>query len=342
MLVENNYEVFFTIKDKDVTLDLIRNDNFEYKCLDKHYGNLFKKITGLISYTWKLYWLARLIKPDLMISIASISNAMVAFLLRKPSITFEDTENLEQVLIYKIFTDHIITPVSFRKYLGRKHIYYPGFHELAYLHPKSFNNESIDNRFSSDFEKLIIVRFVSWNASHDIGHKGISVKNKLRLVNQLSEFGKVVISSEKELNNGLKEFMYQGNVDEIHQLLSKASLLFGESATMASEAAMLGVPAIYIDNKGRGYTDELEIKYGLVFNFSESEHDFNKALKKAIEILEDKNSKTKFKQRQQKMLSEKIDVTAFLFWLITHYPQSITQLKTDPKVFDPFFSPPRN
>ena len=31
-------------------------------------------------------------------------------------------------------------------------------------------------------EKYVILRFVSWNASHDIGHKGISYENKLKAI----------------------------------------------------------------------------------------------------------------------------------------------------------------
>jgi hypothetical protein len=41
---------------------------------------------------------------------------------------------------------------------------------------------------------------------------------------------------------------------------------FGESATMASECAVLGVPAVYAADTGRGYTDEQEVRYGLVRN----------------------------------------------------------------------------
>ena len=55
--------------------------------------------------------------------------------------------------------------------------------------------------------------------------------------------------------------------EKIHHALYYADLFYGESPTMASEAACLGTPARYIDHKGRGYTDEQERKYGLVFNF---------------------------------------------------------------------------
>ena len=38
---------------------------------------------------------------------------------------------------------------------------------------------------------------------------------------------------------------------------------------MASESAVLGVPAIYVATTGRGYTDEQESRYGLVRNLRE-------------------------------------------------------------------------
>ena len=39
------------------------------------------------------------------------------------------------------------------------------------------------------------------------------------------------------------------------------------------------------------------------------------------------NLKEEFKARRQKMLSEKIDVTAFLVWFIEHYPESIRRVQ---------------
>ena len=46
------------------------------------------------------------------------------------------------------------------------------------------------------------------------------------------------------------------------------------------EAAVLGTPSIYIDDKGRGYTDEQESEYKMVFNFSESERDQIRSISK--------------------------------------------------------------
>ena len=38
---------------------------------------------------------------------------------------------------------------------------------------------------------------------------------------------------------------------------------------MSSEAAVLGVPAVFIATTGRGYTDDEERRYGLVRHFTE-------------------------------------------------------------------------
>ena len=42
---------------------------------------------------------------------------------------------------------------------------------------------------------------------------------------------------------------------------------------MSSEAAVLGVPAVFIATTGRGYTDDEERRYGLVRHFTEDQFD---------------------------------------------------------------------
>ena len=64
-----------------------------------------------------------------------------------------------------------------------------------------------------------------------------------------------------------------GPVEDIHHLLAHAQLIVGESATMSSEAAVLGVPAVMIATTGRGYTDDQERRYGLVRHFTEDQYD---------------------------------------------------------------------
>ena len=67
--------------------------------------------------------------------------------------------------------------------LGRKHIRYNGFHELAYLHPNRFKPDIsvLDELKVKEGEKFVILRFVSWNATHDFGQAGLSFDQKKEL-----------------------------------------------------------------------------------------------------------------------------------------------------------------
>jgi predicted glycosyltransferase len=114
----------------------------------------------------------------------------------------------------------------------------------------------------------------------------------------------------------------------MHDAIAFAGMVFGESATMATEAAVLGVPAIYLDNTSRLYTKEIENKYGLIFNFSESEKDQVNAIEKAIEVLQ--KPKRVWEEGRRKLLDDKINVTDFLVWFVENYPESISQIKKDP------------
>jgi predicted glycosyltransferase len=70
----------------------------------------------------------------------------------------------------------------------------------------------------------------------------------------------VFISSESRLPEELSPYNLPISVDKMHHLMAFANLYIGESATMASECAVLGVPAIFIATTGRGYTTEQEQK----------------------------------------------------------------------------------
>jgi predicted glycosyltransferase len=105
---------------------------------------------------------------------------------------------------------------------------------------------------------------------------------------------------------------------------------------MASEAAVLGVPAIYLDNTGRCYTREEEEKYGLVFNFTESEDDQQKSIQKGVELLSTPGILAEWQTRRQKMLRDKIDVTAFLAWFVENWPESMKIMKETPDYTERF------
>jgi uncharacterized protein len=288
---------------------------------------------GLIKYDVMQIITGLKFKPDVFISHSSMYAAQAAFMLRKPHIALEDTFNFEQIRLYEPFSQVILTSDYEHPLKKDKVIKYAGYHELAYLHRNNFKPDgNIKNELDLGInEKYVIIRFVSWNATHDRGHSGISLENKIKAVKEFEKKAKVFISSESELPEELKKYQLKTPSYKMHNIMAFSTMLFGESATMASECAMLGVPSIYLDDTGRYYTRDLEQKYGLVFNYSESLEDQQKAIDKGNELLNILNIKEEWQKRKQKMLDDKIDVTAFLVWFVENYPASVSVMKETPE-----------
>jgi predicted glycosyltransferase len=206
-------------------------------------------------------------------------------------------------------------------------ITYDGYHELAYLHPSRFSpDENIFSILNLDKnEPYIIIRFVSWDASHDIGQKGFSLAQKEKIIKTLSKKIKLFVSSENELPENLKSYKIKIPPERMHDALAFATLFIGEGSTMATECAILGTPSIYINSLEPLYIKEQE-NYGLLFNYRKGDG----ILEKALDLLKDNKLKGEFYKRRNKMLSEKIDLTAFTVWFVENYPKSLEITKRDP------------
>ena len=169
----------------------------------------------------------------------------------------------------------------------------------------------------SENEKYIIVRFVSWNANHDFSQHGFTSPKDI--VPMLEPYGRILISSEVKLDANLERYRIKVPAEKIHDLLYYATLYIGEGATIASECAVLGTPAIYVNTLRLGYLDEQEERYGLVYNFSDPEMAQQQALARAIGLLQSPGLKQEWQSRRQKMLEDKIDVTRFMVELVEKY-----------------------
>ncbi|MHA2217596.1 MAG: DUF354 domain-containing protein [Candidatus Hodarchaeales archaeon] len=331
-LKKEGHEVKVVARSKDITVQLLKAYNIDYDVYGHNYKTLLKPY-GVVESDLKLHKIAKKFNPDIFVGKASPYFAHVSKFLRKPYICFSDTEhaNIANAITYP-FASVIITPSCFRKNLNeRKHIKYDGYEELSYLHPDYFkpDPEVLKSENIGEDETFIVVRFVSWGSAHDLQDKGFI--DKMELIKELEQLGRVCISSEKPLDRELKKFMITTSPEKIHHLLYYANLYIGESAPMATESAILGTPSIFVSSSRRCYTDELEEKYGLIYNFSNSKRQ-ELGLKKAHELIESKNSKKRWRKKAKKMISIKIDVTKFITDLITRYPESYSEFQRNPVV----------
>ncbi|MBX2889860.1 MAG: DUF354 domain-containing protein [Saprospiraceae bacterium] len=308
LLNKNGGKVLFTTRQKEFEIELLRSENLDYKSFGKHYLSITGKLWGLLKFNAQMLATALKFKPDLFISHGSVYAAPISFLLGKKHLSMEDTGNMEQIALYRPFTDTILTPDVFYRELGPKQVRYNGFHEIAYLHPDHFTPDPKIYQWLglNEGEQYAIVRFVAWKATHDIGHKGLSNEDKVKLVNKLSEKMRVFITSEAKLTDELEPYRFKIGPEKLHHALNYASIVVSEGSTVASEAGVLGTPAIYINPMPMAYCQEQE-KYGLVFNTSEAESVFSLV----DEILgQDRQA---FREKSKKMLAEKVNVTQFLY-----------------------------
>lgn len=329
---KKGHDIFFTCREKEFEIDLLHHYGFSYKSFGKKYKSPLGKIWGLIEFDVKEFLAGLKFKPDILLSAGSIYAAHASFLLGKHHIALEDTFNFEQIRLYLPFTNIVLTADYDHPLKSPKVIKYSGYQELAYLHPHRFQPDRrvLKELGVSSEEKYVIIRFVSWQATHDSGYKGISLENKIRAIKEFEKYAKVFISSEKQLPKELVKYKIKIPPYQMHDAIALASLLYGESTTMAEESAMLGIPAIINYKHITHYTKHLEREYCILFNFTLENQSQIKAIEKGIELLSNSRIKSEWQYRRQKMLTDKIDVTAFLVWFVENYPESVLRMRTDP------------
>lgn len=320
IMQKKGHEILFTCREKEFELYLLKKYGFKFYSFGKKYNSKPGKLWGLLKFDVKEFFTGLRFKPDIFLSHGSMYAAHAAFFLKKPHIAFEDTFNFEQVKLYLPFTDTVLTPDYDHPSLGDKEIRYAGYHELAYLHPNNFTPKKLPQ-----FNNVVLLRFVAWNATHDFKHGGIDNIVKMNLITLLESYGyRVLISSEGELPGELIKYRINIKPEEIHDVLSNISLFIGEGATMANEAALLGTPSIYINSRKACIGDLGDLD--LILHLKNNEN----LLKIIKSFIHNENIKNEWKNKAESIIKNKIDVTAFLVWFVENYPDSRIIMKKNP------------
>ncbi len=313
-LIERGHQILFTARDKDVTISLLEAYGFKYKILTKIGEGSFGLYREFIQREWELLKEIKEFKPDVMTELMGDFIAPLGFLLGIPTIVYTDSEPVASALF---------TPTCFKDNIGKRQVRYAGYHELAYLAPDYFKpNPSVLRNINIDEnEPYSVLRFVAWKASHDIGQKGFSTEIKRQVINTLEKYGRVFISSEKPLSEEFEHLRITLPPHQVHDLMYYAQLLMGDGATMATEACILGTPAVRSSSMAlnMGNFVELMNRYELVFSY----YNPLEALEKAESILSTKDSKKQWTVKRDIMLKEKMDVTALVIDSLENYPKYI-------------------
>lgn len=327
IMQEKGHTVDIVARDKEVTLSLLDHYQFPYQSRGSGKKGLLGKLGYILQADILLFRKALKQKPDVFLSAGSPYAAHVAWFLRKPHIAIDDTDhNFFQQTMYVPFTKVILTPKVFQKDFGSKHIRFDGFLELAALHPNTIKPEPENPRKKINIlnnSRYVVLRFVSWDATHDVGLNGLSLADKYTLVQELSRYAKVIISSEAALPEDLEKYSFSVHPALMHEVLQGACLLVSESLTMAAEASFLGTPAICISTAKAGTLDE-QVHLGLIELYRTT----TGVIERAVELAKDIEYKTLFKSKSKEIITSKIDLTAFMVWFVENFPNSFSYSQT--------------
>lgn len=330
-LKDKGHKVTVVARGQESICLLLNKYGIQYIIYGEASKTRYGKVLQLPLHLLKSLRSVRKFKPDTLLGTGLIEAYIAAF-LRRSCIIFEDTEptpSLERAQ-WKRLVSVILTPLCFRKDLGKKQIRFHGYKELAYLHPNCFTpDRAVYDELSINRDgKYVILRFSAFEAVHDIGRHGFSLPDKYQLIKELERYASVFISTEGSLPPELGSYRLPIPFHRIHHALYYAQLLVCDTGTMAWEAAVLGTPAIAYGSFTAQFGNfiELEQKYDLLYCFRES----GRAIKKALELIQQPNLKEEWAEKRQRLLKDKVDLTGFMSWFIENYPESFEIMKETP------------
>lgn len=328
--VENGHTVIVTVKDIPSAIELLNKYDIPYVFLGNKHDSMLGKLVMQLVYNIKLLWIVLTQKIKIGFG-SSLTLAQISKISGMKSVILDDDDDDVEPLFVKYahpYADVVLSPEGTQR-ATKAFIPYKGYHELAYLHP---------NRFTPDINVLktigltendvyFVLRFNAFKAHHDVGVQGLSIEDKRKLIKYLEQKGRVFITTERNIDDEFKKYQLLLPSEKIHSLLYYATMFIGDSQTMTSEAAVLGTPAIRCNTfVGKiHYLNEEERKYELTYGFLPNE--FDKMMNQIDELLNVLNLKDLWNERRNKMLNDKIDVTAFYVWFIENYPESVKVMK---------------
>lgn len=325
ILKKRGHNVKVLVIKKDKNWEILDEYRIPYKIIGNSTGkNKLDKAIILVTSTFRHWIEAVKFKADVLIGRPSPMMAITAFLIGKKNIAYCDTErSVESLFFSKLFSYRILTPKFYRTDLGKKQMRVETFKELFYLHPKYFRPNPKDLKLVGlkKGDKFSFVRFVAWNASHDIGHKGMSNDDKLKVIKHLEKYGKVLLSAEGDLPEEFNKYIIHVPHTKLHSIMSFAQLFVGDGLTMAFECNVMGIHSIFTSDLTSGAGDEMENVYKLLYTVSDKENMARKTIKKIDELLKNRNLIDDGKKKLRKLLKDKQEINE---WWVEYLEKEVT------------------
>ena len=295
-------------RDKDVTLGLLRSFGLEASVPAGVGRGPLGALRELLVREWRLRALARAFRPA-VIAGTSVHAGRVGRHVGAVSVVINDDDAAAVPLFARLAypsADWIVTPECLRhEGHGPRQLTYPGNQQLFYLHPARF---APDPGVRAELglppgAPFALLRLSALQAHHDRGVRGFSAALVEAVRVRLPRHWRLFVSSEKALPPALQPLELRLPAERLHHALAAAEVLLGDSQSTTAEAAVLGTPALRLnDFVGRiSYLAELE-RRGLAFGFRPGQEP--DLLARLEALLAEPGRRAEFAARRERLLAE--------------------------------------
>jgi len=310
-LGEKGYSYRLIARDKECLHELLESEGISFISRGKGSHRLLGKYVYagynlLLTLTQLL-----LFRPGLTLSLSSPYLITASRILRIPTLTYDDTDFNPRLLPLIKRADYIFSPVNYPHTFHEKHFHIQTYKELAYLLPLKSKNEGEG--------KSVFFRITRTDSIHHSSENRMELSAVLREINQISTEHTTLLSSEASIADELSHRVLFPDRVNIHEDMKKCDVFWGNSATMATEAVIMGLPAIFIGSEKFAYLKELE-ENGLLYCFSPDQ--IEQSFRKLDDLLQQSPSDKQSEDSLVQLLEGKINITELIIWFIENLPES--------------------
>lgn len=257
-------------------------------------------------------------RPGLTLSLSSPYLITASRFLHIPTLTYDDTDFNPRLHPAIKRANYIFSPSNYPHTFHKYHFLIQTYKELAYLEPPQPGKEKLRDS--------VFFRITRTDSIHHSTQTRISIPGIINEINRVSELHSTFLSSETAFTGGLSENVRFPDKVNIHQDMKRSMVFWGNSATMAAEAVIMGIPSIFVGSEKFAYLQEME-EHGLLYCFPPDQIELS--FKKLDDLLAKPVMEVLSGKPVHQLLRRKINITGLLIWFIENLPHSADELRAD-------------
>jgi uncharacterized protein len=318
-LVGEGHECKVLARDKEVTLQLLTDFSIPFETHGRPRRWRVGQAQELLARDLRLFRVGRRFRPDFVLCRNPAGTHAARALGAVGIFDTDDGSAAGPVLkLAAPFASVITTPACLNEDFGPKHLRYPGYKALAFLHPDHFTPDpSVRERLGVGDGDFAIVRLTAMDSAHDRNQQGVPRRLARSLIDLLAAHMTVFVSSEGPLPEEWAHLDFPIAAREMLDAMAAATIVVGDSGSMVGEAAMLGTPAVFCGSFAhrRTYLVDLEQSWGLTRVFLPDEGE--EMLEVVTRLVDDPETGRVWQERRLRMLADAVDVSTWYYELLT-------------------------